>query len=407
MKKLFLLVCASLFILTGCHNDDSPNIIPVERKDIPLTTRSKELNEVVSEFTFDFFKQHNIKETQKPNFMVSPFSLSTVMAMVANGAEENTLDEIMKVLGFGGSSVNELNEYYQTFMKSLPQLDNTVDLSIANSIWTANTLNVKKNFVEVNKTNYDSEVSPVDFAVGSTIKIINDCISKKTNGCISDFIKSIDNRTRMMLINTLYFKGSWASKFKKSDTAKKEFINQDGSKKKIDMMHQNGTFAYADNGTFEMLKLPYGNAAFCMKVLLPKEGLSVDDAINDLNKEMLAALDSRSHSTETDVELPKFKMEYESDLKEDMETMGMKQVFSSDANFSGVADDPIFINQIKQGIYLNVDEAGTEAAAVTQVGMLGAMIGENGVFHVNRPFVFLIQEQSTGAILFIGKVTSL
>ncbi|MCE2616213.1 MAG: serpin family protein [Phocaeicola sp.] len=406
MKKIFLLFCASLVILTGCSNDDSP-VIPGERKDISLTTRSKELNEVVSGFTFDFFKQHNIKETQKPNFMVSPFSLSTVMAMVANGAEENTLDEIMKVLGFGGSSVNELNEYYQTFMKSLPQLDNTVDLSIANSIWTANTLNVKKNFVEVNKAKYDSEVSPVDFTAESTKKIINDWISKKTNGCISDFIKDIDRRTRMMLVNALYFKGSWASKFKKSETEKKEFTNQDGSKNKVDMMHQKGTFAYADNGTFEMLKLPYGNGAFYMKVLLPKKDLSVNDAISDLNKDMLVELDSRSHLTETDVELPKFKMEYESDLRADMEAMGMKQVFSSDANFSGMAEESIFINQIKQGIYLNVDEDGTEAATVTQTGMLGAMIGENGVFHVNRPFVFLIQEQSTGAILFIGKVASL
>ena len=406
MKQIFLLVCASLTILSGCSNNDSP-VIPGERKDIPLTTRSKELNEVVSGFTFDFFKQHNIKETQKPNFMVSPFSLSTVMAMVANGAEENTLDEIMKVLGFGGSSVNELNEYYQAFMKSLPQLDNTVDLSIANSIWTANTLNVKKNFVEVNKTKYDSEVSPVDFTAESAKKIINDWISKKTNGCISDFIKDIDRQTRMMLVNALYFKGSWASKFKKSETEKREFTNQDGSKNKVDMMHQKGTFAYADNGTFEMLKLPYGNGAFYMKVLLPKKDLSVNDAISDLNKDMLVELDSRSHLTETDVELPKFKLEYDSDLRADMEAMGMKQAFSNDADFSGMAEESIFINQIKQGIYLNVDEDGTEAAAVTQTGVLGAMIGENGVFHVNRPFVFLIQEQSTGAILFMGKVTSL
>lgn len=409
MKKIIgLVICTTLFICSGCSKDES-NPLPGKRHEITLTTRSKTINENIQNFSFKFFQQINATEIDEPNLMVSPFSLSMALAMTANGAQNTTLDEIKKILGFEDSSTEEFNEYYQTMMKELPNIDRSVKMSIANSIWAANNLMLKTNFVETNKIVFDAEVKNANFNSSGTLKAINDWIADKTNDCIKDFLRQLDPDTRMMLINALYFKGSWTSKFNKSDTKKKEFTNLDGSIEKVDMMHQENPFAYAANDIFEMLCLPYGNQAYRMMVLLPNKHTTMNDAIKQLDYQMYQSLYEKLNNMNINVELPKFKQKYRKTLVDDMKTMGIRHAFSDNADFFGLSEEPLSISDIIQGTYINVDEEGTEAAAVTVIGMETSAGPEVHPiqFHVNRPFIYLIQEQSTGAILFMGKVTEL
>ena len=295
-------------------------------------------------------------------------------------------------------------------MKELPNLDNSVKMSIANSIWAAHDLTLKKNFVETNKTVFNAEVKNTDFNSSATLKIINEWIADKTNNCIKDFLQQLTPETRMMLINALYFKGSWTSKFNKSDTKKKDFTNLGGNAKKVDMMHQENLFSYATNDTFEMLCLPYGNHAYRMMVLLPNKDVAINDAIKKLDYQTYQSLYKNLSNTNIDVELPKFKQEYKKTLVDDMKAMGIHHAFSDNADFFGLSEDPLMISSIIQGTYINVDEQGTEATAATVIGMETTAVGPSAQpiqFHVNRPFIYLIQEQSTGAILFMGKITEL
>ncbi|MGP1436077.1 MAG: serpin family protein [Phocaeicola sp.] len=409
MKKFIgLVICTTLFICSGCSKNESIPL-PGKRQEITLTTRSKTINENIQNFSFKFFQQINATEIDKPNLMVSPFSLSMALAMTANGAQNATLDEMKKVLGFEDSSSEEFNEYYQTMMKELPNIDSSIKMSIANSIWVANNLILKTDFVKTNKTVFDAEVKNADFNSSNTLKAINDWIADKTNDCIKDFLQELDPGTRMMLINALYFKGSWTSKFNKADTKKKKFTNLDGSVEKVDMMHQENPFAYATNNTFEMLCLPYGNQAYRMMVLLPNKNTTMNDAIKKLDYQMYQSLYEKLDNINIDVELPKFKQEYRKTLVDDMKTMGIHHAFSANADFFGISKEPLNISDIIQGTYINVDEEGTEAASVTVINLYTSAVPEahSIQFHVNRPFLYLIQEQSTGAILFMGKVTEL
>ena len=411
MLKKTIAVLGMLSILAACQNEENP-IVPNPRKDINLTRTEQDLTNVGTDFSFRFFNQICKTETESPNLFISPLSASLCLSMMTNGAAENTLEEMKTVLGFSDFSLDDINAYNRKMVSALLDLDNTTQLGIANSIWIKQGFGVKNTFVDANKRMYDAQIQELDFASPKAPDVINQWCAEKTNNCIKKILDEIPDDARMYLLNALYFKGIWANQFNKSNTKQEEFTNVGGSKSTVSMMNlYEKTLRYTQNDYFAMAELPYGNGAFSMVVLLPVEGKTLEDCLPQLTDEHWEEWKGEWDLQKLNVKLPRFQLGYKKDLIEDMKVLGMKDAFSKDeANFSGISSaEDLFVNLLEQTTYINVNEEGTEAAAVTIGGGGAAAVGplETVPFYVNRPFAFLIKERSTGVILFMGKVVTL
>ena len=257
---------------------------------------------------------------------------------------------------------------------------------------------------------YDAQVQELDFTSPTAKDVINQWCANKTNNCIKEVIQEIPADARMYLINALYFKGIWKSQFDKSATGQDNFTNADGSQKEVAMMNQIATFNYTQTDDFSIAELPYGNEAFSMVILLPSGDKTLYESLSGLNYENWKLWSKNMTGRELQIKLPRFKVEYDKKLEEDMIAMGMKDAFDTrKAKFANMSGAELYIGLLQQFTYINVDEEGTEAAAVTVGGMFDSAVGFPSPvpFFVNRPFAFMIKEKSTGAILFMGKITKL
>lgn len=413
MLKKTIAALSLLSILAACQNDENPSQPePKQRKDISLTRAEQSIMDAGTDFAFHFFSQVCSTEEEKPNVFISPLSASLCLSMITNGAAGNTLAEMQNMLGFPASSfsLDDLNNYNQKLTTALLDLDNTTQLGIANSIWVRQGFKVYDSFVDINKKMYDAQVQELDFASPTAKDVINQWCADQTNNRIKEVIQNIPGDARMYLINALYFKGIWASQFDKSNTRQESFTNADGSQQKVNMMNQTEVFNYAQTDAFSIAELPYGNEAFSMVILLPSAGKTLDESLSGLTYENWKEWSQQLAGRELQVKLPRFKVEYDKKLEEDMIAMGMKDAFDSyRADFSKMSAAELYIGLLQQFTYINVDEEGTEAAAVTVGGMFETSAGPSTTipFHVDRPFAFMIKEKSTGAILFMGKITEL
>ena len=411
MKKVFcMMLLASL--LTGCSNDDDGSARPKERKNIELSRSEQVMTEETTDFAFRFFQQVNASEKEQDNWMISPLSASMALGMMTNGSAGNTLAEMKATLGFSETNIDEMNAYYRRLLTELPDLDNTTQLKLANSIWINNGFEVKSPFVDVNKQMYDAKVSNLDFSSPKAPSTINNWCSNKTNGRITEVIQEISPAAKMFLLNALYFKGIWQEdyKFDKSKTQDEDFTNADGSVTKVKMMNQTNRYAFNYNDYFWMAKFNYGNCAYNMTILLPDTDHTLDECLEAMTTENWKEWNMNWKSRRLIVKMPRFEIEYNKSLIEDMKALGIKDAFDpASADFSNISDQGLHVNLLKQFTYLKVDEEGTEAAAVTIGGMIEAAPPSTGPveFFLNRPFVFMINEASTGAVLFMGKVTKL
>jgi serpin B len=394
-------------LLLSCQSDD-PVPTPNERKDIPLSRSEVEMTALGNEFAFNFFKTI-VQNERTVNVFVSPLSASIALSMTANGSAGTTLEEMKTTLGFKDYSLDEMNAYYKKLVNGLLTVDNTTTLGIANSIWIKEGFKVKQPFIDLNKEVYDAEVRNLDFNSPQSVDVINRWCSDKTNARITDVLESIDPDTRLFLINALYFKGIWTSKFDKRNTAPDDFTAISGQKNKVNMMHQECTAPYTSDEGLQIVELPYGNEAFGMVILLPEESLDIDRVIDRLTPADWDKWMQGLSAHTIDLKLPKFKLEYHRELNGDLMRMGMTTPFQNGADFSKMSDADLYIGMVKQDTFVEVNEEGTEAAAITVVGMLGTSAGRPQVipFHVNRPFIYMIKEKSTGAILFMGKMGQL
>lgn len=412
MLKKTIAALSLLCIFAACQSDDDSSSRPKPRKDINLTRSEQEMTDLGTDFAFRFFQQVCKTEVKQPNLFVSPLSASLCLSMIANGASGNTLTEMTDVLGFSDYSLEEMNSYHKKLVEALLNLDNTTQLGVANSIWIKQGFKVYDDFVNVNRTMYDAQVQELDFASPRAKDIINNWCAEKTHNCIKEILKEIPEEARLYLLNALYFKGTWKKQFHKSETKAGRFTNEDGSQSTVQMMNMSEEyFNYATNEYFSMAEFPYGNEAFSMVVLLPANGKALDDCLPQLTDEHWQEWNDALSNAELNVMLPRFELKYDKSLITDMRDMGMKDAFDEElADFSKMSAAQLFIGLLKQCTYVKVDESGTEAAAVTVGGMMDNAIGPGNppiCFHVNRPFVFLIKEKSTGTILFMGKVTAL
>ena len=409
----FTFIIATLTMMSasceGKHNEIDLDNLP---KPIKIDLRSAETEMVNSDqsFAFNFLSNVYAEElTDEDNsFMISPLSLSMALAMTMNGAEGETKSVMQETLKLKGFTSDEINNYYKKLKEALLATDPSTKLSIANSIWTNHNVQIKDEFIRKNREYFNSTVQSVNFGDSQTAELINNWASKNTNGLIDKVIDTTKPEDLMYLLNAIYFKGIWTSEFKKSNTHKKTFTLEDGTSVNVDMMSQTDKFNYKDDEYLQLVELPYGNSAFSMLVLLPKDKKSILDVVDALNNsDYWAGLKSGLREYEVELYLPKFKTEYSKKLNSVLSDMGMGLAFTNNADFSGMSDLSAKIDFVKQDTYISVDEVGTEAAAVTTVGIVMTSMPvqpDKVVFNANKPFIYVIQENSTGSILFMGIV---
>jgi serine protease inhibitor len=387
--------------MPGCNSEAETG-----EKEIKLSEKAARLVDVNNQFGLDLYREIYVAEKEARNLMVSPLSVALALAMTYNGAETTTREAMEIALRLKGFTSEEINVAYQSLVKELASLDPKVLLSIANSIYYRKDFQVEKTFVDLNKKFYDAEVSPLDFSSPSAVDVINGWVNTKTKGKITEILKEITPNQVMFLLNAIYFKGIWAKEFNKKSTAELPFYPSQGKSVSVPMMMRTDTLDYAANDLFSAIRLPYGSGNFNMFVFLPK-GDDVSGFIKQLSPENWSAWMKLFRETQTvEIRMPRFKFAYEIKLNDVLTNMGMGIAFTSAADFRGInRSGGLNIDYVKHKTFVEVNEEGTEAAAVTIVAIEKNMVGpEKIMFTVDRPFFFVITEKSTGAILFMGTV---
>ena len=298
--------------------------------------------------------------------VVSPLSVSFLMAMLANGADSTTKDEILStVAGDKSLSVAELNDTYAAFLRMAANGDKLTTINIANYIALNKGFKLKSTYAGTVGSKYAANVENLDFASPKALKHINQWCSDKTCRMIPSIIDRLNPSDVAVLLNAIYFNGSWTHQFPKKNTRLENFQGYTRDIKKVDMMHQERKFFYADNSRFAAVELPYGNGQYSMTVLLPNEGVSINDMMKQLTAGEFAKLQQQMSECIVDLKLPRFSTTTNVSLNAPLSALGAKTMFTGSADFSGMADAGVFVSAMLQKAKIEVSEEGTKAAAVT------------------------------------------
>jgi serpin B len=327
--------------------------------------------------------------------------------MLLNGADGKTKEEIQKGLHLS-SDLTANNNIYKSLIENLPNSDPKVTNTIANSVWYRNSFTVEKSFLDVLKTSFNATVSAEDFNNTATLGKINTWASDNTNGKIKKVIEKIDPAQVMFLMNALYFKGDWKIPFKVENTRDENFVGTTGTKP-VKMMSMLENVKYTKRTGYQALELAYGDGNYVMTILLPDEKTPVCNVINIMSRTEWKSLNTALAEQKVIVGLPKFTLEYETNLNKVLENMGMPTMFSNAADLSKIATPAgkIKVGFVKQNTFVAIDEKGTEAAAVTTIDIKLTSAPILPEVICNRPFAFLISEKQSNTILFVGKIVNL
>lgn len=406
MKRPWLVLpLALLFILSGCSRDASPTDPRDNPPARPLTAHESALARDSNEFGWRLVQRMALEEGQKNSF-ISPLSVTLALAMAYNGAGGETEQAMRTTLGFPDLSREELNAALSGLSSLLMGLDPSVQFRIANAIWYRQGLQVKPDFIERNRLAYNATIAPLDFNSPQAPSIINDWASNKTNGRIPRVIDTIDPDLMMLLLNAIYFKGDWTTEFDPSETRPDRFFLADSSQASCQMMQLTDNLPYFENELFQAVDLPYGDGQFAMALFLPRTTL--EDLTSRLDNVAWDEWHSRFSRQRGTLQLPKFKLAGDVTMNNALKAMGMAVAFDDHrADFSGISTMmPLFISYVKHSSFVQVDEEGTEAAAVTVVGVGTTSIGGPGGFfmRIDRPFLVVIHDHHSRTALFVGRI---
>lgn len=395
-----------LLALLACQTKDE-----VDNTYVPIELDVKSASVVTSnnQFGFDLFQ--NLSPAEEGNLFISPLSVSQALSMVWNGATDQTATEIATVLGYAYQP-EEINSSSETIREALLNADHSLAFSIANSIWYNQLYAVDEQFKTSMNHYYDAQIEPFDVANASgSLQKINGWVSDQTRGKIPEIITEISPENMMFLINAIYFKGQWQSRFDKNNTSLQPFFNLQGNESSVMMMTQKTNLGFTSQPLCTAVELPYGNGHFSMVVLLPKADVTLSELIASITADSWQTLTDDMLVQPVKIDLPKFTIQSDLVLNEPLKSLGMGRAFTDMAEFPNlITNSSLFISLVKHKTFVEVSEEGTEAAAVTSITMNATSIGnEPSVteFRVDHPFVFAIREKDTGSIVFIGKVESL
>jgi serpin B len=394
------ITCLAFLLLSGCDKQDSS----ISKDPIKLTSEQKQLVSSSNSFGFNIFKEVAANSKDGDNVFISPLSMSLALSMLYNGAETETREELQNGLGFTGLTDEQINVANRDLIKALMKADPKVAMEIANSIWYRNTFSVEPSFLAVNKDYLNAEVRSASFDA-ATVGLINSWVRTKTHEKIKTIVDQIDTATVMYLINAIYFKGVWQYKFDSQKTQKMDFTLFDGSKKQTDFMVQEGSFEYLQNELLTAVNLPYGDGSFSMMALVPREDKTYKDILAAMNDQNWSIWNnSLQKINKVKIYLPKFKFSYKRKLNNDLINLGMPAMFSDAADLTRInRNGNLVVSNVLHKSFVEVNEEGTEAAAVTSIEIELTSVGpESPMLKADKPFIFIIKEKNSNSLLFMG-----
>lgn len=394
-------LCSALLILAGCdefRKDVAPEMGPIDTRVVTANTQ----------FGFNLFNEIR-KTEQDTNIFISPLSISLALAMTLNGASGETERAMANTLQLQSLDAEAINTGYAGLSKFLQTSDPNVILTIANSLWARQGIPFKADFLERNAQSFEAEISTLDFNDPSASRTINQWVDTQTHGKIKKIIgNGIDADTVLFLINAIYFKGTWQTKFDPAQTRDGTFHLATGIQKQTAMMSRTGDYPYYENYDehFQAMSLPYGNGRMRMYIFLPGRESNLDTFLERLTPERWEQWMPQFHKQEVYLAMPKFKLDYEKRLNDLLKGLGMDIAFKPrGADFSRMAplealDGNLYIGKVLHKVVVEVNEEGTEAAAATKVEI--KVESAPPAFIVDRPFFFAIRDNETKTVLFMG-----
>lgn len=398
----------------GSHETDSSviNMLP-KAQPMKLTGEQLKLVENNNIFSTNLFAMINSLDKEKRSNFLSPISVTYLLSMLNDGAAGNSSKEIMATLGFGESDTQAINELCKAMIEGAPKVDPSVSVDISNYIAANSHMNVKLEdlFKKDMETYYQAEAASLDFSSPDALKTINDWCSQKTDGKIEKILDRLDASSLLVLMNAVNFKASWVSKFDEKNTQTETFTKDGGKTVELPMMHQEALVRFASNDTYSTLLLPYGgtNAEWYMYVLLPQDNKTVKDVLEKIEGLNWTNFFWETDIYKVDIKIPRFTTTSENDLIPSITKLGAPSIFDPNkADLSKMCSNfkNLYVSKMLQKATIDVNEKGTEAVAVTAAVVDPTEAPQKpkptAEFHANHPFVYVIQERSSGAIFFIG-----
>ena len=385
MKRFFIAGAAAsaLMLAAGCGQN--------------VTSGTPEQNGSRTGYSLAFFRNVSALEGEDSNVLVSPYSAGVALSMLADGAEGQTRDEIVAALG--GC----------TFAGDTLAADSLVDVRSANSAWLRSGFGLKKEYVQRLEKTYGAMIAEKDFSSPDAADAINAWCADNTEGRITEIVDRISPDMMMFLVNALYFKAPWKKTFDKNATSDDMFHGY-SKDSEVPFMNCKAKYRYAEYSGNQLIQLPYADGCYSMLVLLPAEDVSPDAVLPYLDENTYKSALASMEMKEVILSLPKFKVETTTLLNRTLEAMGAKKVFTSTAELGNISNGRVAVDEVKQKCFVEVNEEGSEAAAVTSIGvrMTSAQVGPLPVrMTVDRPFLFSIVDTENDNILFIGRIMNL
>ena len=398
----------------GSHETDSSviNMLP-KAQPMKLTGEQLKLVENNNIFSTNLFAMINSLDKEKRSNFLSPISVTYLLSMLNDGAAGETSKEIMAMLGFAESDTKSINELCKALIDGAPEVDPAVSVDISSYIAANSHLGVQLEdlFRKDMETYYRAEAASLDFSSPDALKTINGWCNQKTDGKIEKILDKLDANALLVLMNAINFKATWVSKFDEKNTKAETFTKDDGKTVELPLMHQEALVRFASNDTYSTLLLPYGgtNAEWYMYLLLPQENKTVKDVLEKIEGLNWTNFFWETDIYKVDIKIPRFKTTSENDLIASITKLGAPSIFDPNkADLSKMCSNSknLYVSKMLQKATIDVNEKGTEAVAVTAavVDPTDAPLKPKPTaeFHANHPFVYVIQERSSGAIFFIG-----
>ncbi|MCF8222638.1 MAG: serpin family protein [Bacteroidales bacterium] len=407
MKKIKIIFTGIILLaisFTSCKKDDpEPVLTP---KSITLTEHAPEVIDSNNDFGIELFKKVALEKDE--NLMLSPLSAGAALTMLLNGCDGNTFEQLKSTLKYPDNlTIDDINEAYNSLVGQLLDADNKVTLALANAIFYRDGFSVKEPFLNTMQASFSADIESLNFSSPTALDIINGWASDNTNGKIDKVLDEISGNAVMFIMNALYFKGDWSNQFDESLTEDRMFYPDGSDGIMVSTMTGEVRAKTYSGDNYKAVELPYGRTNFTMIIMVPDETLA-DLTGSFTSSEWTTMTDAFSALDyyDTEVFMPLYKFSYEKFLNDQLKSMGMIDALSpSMADLSGIAEGSIFVSFVKQNTFVEVNEKGTEAAAVTTIGVeLTSVPSGPPVFTVDKSFVFAIRERTTNTILFIGQV---
>ena len=414
MRNHLLLALAVLILpafLAGCTAPQPPAPVPPHQNvsvPIPLYQNVSTLTDAHNALGFKMIQALTRADSGK-NVFISPTSISLALTMAYDGAAGQTRDAMAATMEINSLDPNSIDNQSLYLMRSLTGRPNTT-LSIADSIWLNNDLQLNPRYQSEVETYFDARASVLDFSSPASAKTINDWVGNKTNGRIDSIVQPPLDQVKAVLVNAVYFKGKWEAAFNKSETHDGDFTTGDGRGIKVPMMSRSGKFNYLETDGFQAIELPY-NDNLSMYVFLPRQSLlsnpKIEDFVQGMNQSTWSAWLSQFRQQQGTILLPRFKTTYSATLNQPLTDSGMGNAFSDNADFSLMSPTPLKIDKVIHKTFVETDEEGSEAAGVTAVVMVATSIpvqpGPQPFYmKADYPFFYAIYDKQTGSILFMG-----